>query len=98
MTARNDIEALFRQIGGSAEHYREFAVPDFVASEPACMTPAAPAPAPAPAQLLQTLRVGLPAHGGVALAPPTVMAGLSELFNRLAQPHPESGPDGAAPI
>ena len=92
MTARNDIEALFRQIGASAEHYREFAVPDFMASEPTRVTPAAPA------QLLQTLRVGLPAHGGAALAPPTVMAGLSELFNRLAQPHPESSPGGAAPI
>jgi hypothetical protein len=96
LTARNDIEALFRQIGGSAEHYREFALPDLVAGEPARMTPAAPELAPA--QVLQTLRVGLPAHGSAAVAPPTVMAGLSELFNRLAQPHPESGPGSAAPI
>ena len=96
MTARNDIEALFRQIGGSAEHYREFAVPDFVAREPARMTPAAPELAPA--QVLQTLRVGVPAHGGAVAPPPAVMAGLSELFNRLAQPHPESSPGGAAPI
>lgn len=96
MTARNDIEALFRQIGGSAEHYREFAVPDFVASEPARMTPAAPELAPA--QVLQALRAGLPAHGGQEAPPPTVMGGLSELFSRLAQPHPESSPGGAAPI
>ena len=69
-------------------------MPDFVTSEPASVTP----PELAPAQVLQALRAGLPAHGGPEAPPPTVMGGLSELFSRLAQPHPDSIPGGAAPI
>lgn len=95
MTSRNDIDALFRQIGGTSEHYREFAVPDFVVGEPAApILPASITPvAAAVAAAVLPAQVPVAARSAASAAAVQAQTGLGELFTRLAGARPM--PSGA---